>query len=205
MADTFGKVNRFNIKVETEFSKAVKLVYGEESAGRGKAGKACAGVKAVFYGTANYACHHPYKVAATVAAVLLATTLVGLTIAYFTIPAYAAYVGVAGAKAAAFVGSAVTAVSTFLVSHPLIPTVAIIGLVAAVITAGVLAYMNNDKANKIDEVKQEIIGACEKDSDDKLRVEGGKFKLDGGKTSSALENICNVLQFTPAQGKGLNG
>lgn len=161
MTNTFGKVNKFNIEEKTGFGEAVKLVYAEESKSSGKAGKVLAGVKSVPYATANYACHHPYIVAGAVAATLLATALVGLTIAYFTIPAYAAFVGTAVVKAAALVSPVVTAVSAFLVSHPLIPTVAIIGLVAAVITAGVFAYKYNDQgkqiddqANKIDEVNK---------------------------------------------------
>jgi hypothetical protein len=102
--------------------------------------------KGVADANCQYTKHHPYKVAAVTVGAL---ALVALTTAYFMSPAYAAYMGAAGAKVAGVVSPAITAVSAFLVAHPLIATFAIIAAVAAIVTASVLAYKNNYKANQI--------------------------------------------------------
>ncbi|WP_149168631.1 hypothetical protein [Wolbachia endosymbiont of Chrysomya megacephala] len=90
---------------------------------------------------------HPYKTAATFAAIALVTSL---TAAYFLSPAYATFVGTVGTKAATLVSPAITAMSAFAVAHPLIASLVIVAAVAALITAPVYAYMNSSKANQIE-------------------------------------------------------
>ncbi|WP_341808287.1 hypothetical protein [Wolbachia endosymbiont (group E) of Neria commutata] len=121
-------------------------------------------------------------------------SLVALTSAYFLSPAYAAFVGTAVVKAAALVSPVVTAVSAFLVAHPLIATFAII---AAVVTVGVLAYMNNDKANKIDEVSREK-GVLA------YKIEEAGSLLNGNSPESKINELKNVLGFSPAPAKTTN-
>lgn len=139
------------------------------------------------------------------AALVGVLSLVALTSAYFLSPAYAAFVGKTAASAIAVVSNGAKALYAFAAANPVFAIFLAVVVVAAVITAGVLAYMNNDKANKIDEVKQKIVEACEKDNDGKPKVDDGKFKFDGAKISSALEDISNAVRLIPAQGQSQNG
>lgn len=112
---------------------------------------------------------HPYKTAATFAAIALVTSL---TAAYFLSPAYATFVGTVGTKAATLVSPAITAMSVFAVAHPLIASLVIVAAVAALITAPVYAYMNSSKANQIEKA--------------------GKL-LNGEKPENQLDEIKQVL------------
>ncbi|WP_349967964.1 hypothetical protein [Wolbachia endosymbiont of Armadillidium arcangelii] len=99
----------------------------------------------------QYVCHHPYKTAATFVAI---AAVASLTAAYFLSPAYAAFVGTVGTKAATLVSPAITAVSAFLVAHPLVASFIVVAAVAALIAAPVYAYMNSSKAGQIGGVKE---------------------------------------------------
>uniref|UniRef100_UPI00333ED3F9 hypothetical protein n=1 Tax=Wolbachia endosymbiont (group B) of Pilophorus perplexus TaxID=3066160 RepID=UPI00333ED3F9 len=101
----------------------------------------------------QYVCHHPYKTAATFAAIALVTSL---TAAYFLSPAYATFVGTVGTKAATLVSPAITAMSAFAVAHPLIASLVVLAAVAALITAPVLAYKNGSKSEEIKTFNESI-------------------------------------------------
>ncbi|MFP3015484.1 MAG: hypothetical protein ACEY3B_04185 [Wolbachia sp.] len=146
----------------------------------------------------QYVCHHPYKTAATFLAI---ATVASLTSAYFLSPAYAAFVGTVVTKAATLVSPAITAVSEFLVAHPLVASLIVVAAVAALIAAPVYACMNNSKASQIDEVKQKIVDACEKETNGKPKVDDGKLKFDNTKVNSTLDSICNIFKFTPDEAK----
>ncbi|WP_265032983.1 hypothetical protein [Wolbachia endosymbiont (group A) of Sicus ferrugineus] len=131
----------------------------------------------------------------------LKTTVVGgtflavaLTNAYFLSPAYVAFVGTVGTKAATLVSPAITAVSAFLVAHPLVASLIVVAAVAALIAAPVYAYKSSSKANQIDAVK-EIINKCEKDKD------SGKVKVKDGDASTFLTKIGIVVGVVPALAK----
>ncbi|WP_254229568.1 hypothetical protein [Wolbachia pipientis] len=129
---------------------------------------------------------HPYKTAATFAAIALVTSL---TAAYFLSPAYATFVGTVGTKAATLVSPAITAMSAFAVAHPLIASLVVLAAVAALITAPVLAYKNNNKASQIEEVKQGVLSACEKEND-QPKVENNKLKFTGNDASTFLNDVA---------------
>lgn len=131
----------------------------------------------------NLVKENPYKTAATFAAIALVTSL---TAAYFLSPAYAAFVGTVGTKAATLVSPAITAMSTFAIAHPLVASLVVLAAVAALITATVLAYKNSSKADKIEEVKQDILTACEKDSQGNAKLEDNKVKMTGTNEPSAV-------------------
>ncbi|WP_353269934.1 hypothetical protein [Wolbachia endosymbiont (group A) of Myopa testacea] len=134
----------------------------------------------------QYVCHHSYKTAATFVAIAAA---ISLTAAYFLSPAYAAFVGTVGTKAATLVSPAITAVSAFLVAHPLVASLIVVAAVAALIAAPVYAYKNSSKANQIDAVK-EVFNKCEKDKDsDKLAMDGDKIKVKDDDASTLLTEI----------------
>lgn len=142
----------------------------------------------------QYVCHHPYKTAATFIAIAAVTSL---TAAYFMSPAYAAFVGTVGTKAATLVSPAITAVSAFLVAHPLIASLIVVAAVAALIAAPVYACLNSSKASQIDAVK-EVFNKCEKDGD-KLAIDGGKVKVSDGDASTLLTNIAKVIALVPTE------
>ncbi|CQD08210.1 Uncharacterised protein [Wolbachia endosymbiont wPip_Mol of Culex molestus] len=127
----------------------------------------------------NFVKEHPYKTAATFAAIALVTSL---TAAYFLSPAYATFVGTVGTKAATLVSPAITAMSAFAVAHPLIASLVIVAAVAALITAPVLAYKNNNKASQIEEVNQGVLNACVKEGDNKPKANGDKLEFSGDET-----------------------
>lgn len=131
----------------------------------------------------NLVKENPYKTAATFAAIALVTSL---TAAYFLSPAYAAFVGTVGTKAATLVSPAITAMSTFAIAHPLVASLVVLAAVAALITATVLAYKNSSKADKIEEVKQDILTACEEDSQGNAKLEDNKVKMTGTNEPSAV-------------------
>ncbi len=108
-------------------------------------------IKGVASANWQYVCHHPYKTAATFVAI---AAVASLTAAYFLSPAYAAFVGTVGTKAATLVSPAITAVSAFLVAHPLVASFIVVAAVAALIAAPVYAYMNSSKAGQIGRVKE---------------------------------------------------
>lgn len=114
----------------------------------------------------------PYKTAATFAAIAVVTSL---TAAYFLSPAYAAFVGTVGTKAATLVSPAITAVSAFLVAHPLVASLIVVAVVAALIAAPVYMYMNSSKAGQIGGV-QELLNT--ENGTTKLNVENPKTVLD---------------------------
>ncbi|UPA55354.1 hypothetical protein MWH06_01515 [Wolbachia pipientis] len=142
----------------------------------------------------QYVCHHPYKTAATFVAIAAA---ISLTAAYFLSPAYAAFVGTVGIKAATLVSPAITAVSAFLVAHPLFASLIVVAVVAALIAVPVLAYKNNSKADQINKVEEEILKVCEKDGD-KPKVNDGKLKINGD-ASTFLINIAKVVELVPKE------
>ncbi|BET36927.1 hypothetical protein [Wolbachia pipientis] len=109
---------------------------------------------------------HPYKTAATFAAIALVTSL---TAAYFLSPAYATFVGTVGTKAATLVSPAITAMSAFAVAHPLIASLVIVAAVAALITAPVYAYMNSSKANQIEKAGKLLNGEQPQTQLDKIK------------------------------------
>ncbi|WP_179945558.1 hypothetical protein [Wolbachia endosymbiont of Dactylopius coccus] len=153
-------------------------------------------IKGVAGANWQYVCHHPYKTAATFVAI---AAVASLTAAYFLSPTYAAYVGVAGAKAAALVSPAITAVSAFLVAHPLVASLIVVAAVAALIAVPVLAYKNNSKADQIDAVK-EVFNKCEKDKDgDKPAMDGDKVKVKDGDASTLLTEIAKVVELIPKE------
>ncbi|BDG76323.1 MULTISPECIES: hypothetical protein [Wolbachia] len=124
----------------------------------------------------QYVCHHPYKTAATFAAIALVTSL---TAAYFLSPAYATFVGTVGTKAATLVSPAITAMSAFAVAHPLIASLVVLAAVAALITAPVLAYKNSGKSEEIKALNGDIdkISAIVKDDVKKPETKIGELKV----------------------------
>ncbi|WP_374698435.1 hypothetical protein [Wolbachia endosymbiont (group B) of Limnophora tigrina] len=120
----------------------------------------------------NFVKENPYKTAATFAAIAVVTSL---TAAYFLSPAYAAFVGTVGTKAATLVSPAITAVSAFLVAHPLVASLIVVAVVAALIAAPVYMYMNSSKAGQIGGV-QELLNT--ENGTTKLNVENPKTVLD---------------------------
>ncbi|QCB62906.1 hypothetical protein EJB00_05010 [Wolbachia endosymbiont of Drosophila mauritiana] len=143
--------------------------------------------KEFYYKGNSFVTEHPYKTAATFAAIALVTSL---TAAYFLSPAYATFVGTVGTKAATLVSSAITAISAFAVAHPLIASLLVLAAVAALITAPVYAYKNNNKASQIEEVKQVILNACEKDSQGNIELEDNKVKMTG--TNEPLTVLADI-------------
>lgn len=135
----------------------------------------------------------------------LKTTVVGtflavaLTAAYFLSPAYAAFVGTVGTKAATLVSPAITAVSAFLVAHPLVASLIVVAAVAALIAAPVYAYKNSSKASQIDVVK-EVFNKCEKDGD-KPAMDDGKVKVKDGNAATLLTEIAIAIGVVPAPAK----
>ncbi|MDR2831364.1 MAG: hypothetical protein LBV62_00360 [Rickettsiales bacterium] len=65
--------------------------------------------------------------------------------------------------------------------------------VAAVVTAGALAYMNSSKVSQIDAVKEEILKVCEKDGD-KLKMAEKADPL------TALTNIARTVKIAAEKG-----
>ncbi|MBR9982986.1 MAG: hypothetical protein KFE24_00410 [Wolbachia endosymbiont of Homalodisca vitripennis] len=114
----------------------------------------------------NLVKENPYRTAATFAAIALVTSL---TAAYFLSPAYAAFVGTVGTKAATLVSPAITAMSTFAITHPLVASLVVLAAVAALITAPVLAYKNSVQAGKIEEASKLL----------ESKKPGSEIKLDG--------------------------
>lgn len=123
-----------------------------------------------------------------------------LMAAYFLSPAYATFVGTVGTKAATLVSPAITAMSALAVAHPLIATLIVVAVVAALITAFTYAYKNSgkvaqteefkqaivnadEKAAQIEKVKQAVVNACEKE-DNKPKVEDDKLKLNNDQNIS---------------------
>uniref|UniRef100_A0A3B0J091 Uncharacterized protein n=1 Tax=Wolbachia endosymbiont of Aleurodicus floccissimus TaxID=2152762 RepID=A0A3B0J091_9RICK len=124
-----------------------------------------------------------YKTAATFAAIALVASL---TAAYFLSPAYAAFVGTVGTKAATLVSPAITAMSTFAIAHPLVASLVVLAAVAAIIAAPVYAYKNSNKAAQVEGVTKAVHNACEKDGD-KPKVENDKLKLRDD------EHVCTAF------------
>ncbi|WP_265027014.1 hypothetical protein [Wolbachia endosymbiont (group A) of Bombylius major] len=192
----FGKTNRFTIKEGTGYSKAIWFAYKNQTdENSGIFRKAWAGVMSPVYGTANYAYHHPYK---TFAACVVIAAAISLTAAYFMSPAYAAFVGTVGTKAATLVSPAITAVSAFLVAHPLVASLIVVAAVVALIVAPVYAHKNISKTtSQIDEVK-EVFSNCEKDGD-KLAMSGDKIKVNNGDPLTHLTKIAKVIGLLPKE------
>ncbi|GFY65175.1 uncharacterized protein GF1gp20 [Trichonephila inaurata madagascariensis] len=152
------------------------------------------GIPGAAGGFGEYAKNNKLKTTVVVGGTFLA---VALTAAYFLSPAYAAFVGTVGTKAATLVSPAITAVSAFLVAHPLVASLIVVAAVAALIAAPVYAYKNSSKASQIDGVKEEILKACEKEGD-KPKVDGGKLKINGD-ASTLLTNIAKVVELVPKE------
>lgn len=127
------------------------------------------------------------KTAATFAAIALVTSL---TAAYFLSPAYATFVGTVGTKAATLVSPAITAMSAFAVAHPLIASLVVLAAVAALIAAPMYACKNSNKLDKIEEVKQGILTACEQDSQGNAKLENNKVKMTG--TNEPLTVLADI-------------
>ncbi|WP_253303269.1 hypothetical protein [Wolbachia endosymbiont of Phyllotreta cruciferae] len=143
----------------------------------------------------NLVKENPYKTAATFVAIAAA---ISLTAAYFLSPAYAAFVGTVGTKAATLVSPAITAMSTFAVAHPLVASLIVVAAVAALIAAPVYAYKNSSKANQIDAVREEILKVCEKD-DDKPKIDNDKLKFIVSDTSTFLNDVAVAVGLVPAK------
>ncbi|GFQ76585.1 uncharacterized protein GF1gp20 [Trichonephila clavata] len=152
------------------------------------------GILGAASGAGQYAMNNKWKTAATFAAIAVVTSL---TAAYFLSPAYAAFVGTVGTKAATLVSPAITAVSAFLVAHPLVASLIVVAAVAAVIAAPVYAWLNSSKAAQINEVKEEILKVCEKDGD-KPKINDGELKINGN-ASTFLTNIAKVVELVPKE------
>ncbi|QJT94664.1 hypothetical protein HGO53_05370 [Wolbachia endosymbiont of Diaphorina citri] len=121
---------------------------------------------------------NPYKTAATFAAIALVTSL---TAAYFLSPAYATFVGTVGTKAATLVSPAITAMSALAIAHPLVASLIIVAVAAALITASTYAYKNSGKAGQIEEVV-------------KILNENSTAE-----PNTKLDNIKQILGLQPAQ------
>lgn len=126
----------------------------------------------------NLVKENPYKTVATFVAI---AAVASLTAAYFLSPAYAAFVGTVGTKAATLVSPAITAVSAFLVAHPLVAILVVAAAVAALIAAPVYMYMNSSKAGQIEEASKLLEG---KDPSSEIAV-------------SELQKIFGVSASTP--------
>ncbi|WP_341820688.1 hypothetical protein [Wolbachia endosymbiont (group A) of Myopa testacea] len=130
----------------------------------------------------------------------LKTTVVGmflavaLTATYFLSPAYVAFVGTVGTKAATLVSPAITAVSAFLVAHPLVASLIVVAAVAALIAAPVYAYKNSSKANQIDKVK-ELLNKHENKDGDKSTMNDNESML-----LNEIKIAIGVVS-TPAKGQ----
>nr|WP_264330440.1 hypothetical protein [Wolbachia endosymbiont (group B) of Erebia ligea] len=123
----------------------------------------------------------------TIGISLAVIAVASLTAAYLLSPAYATFVGTVGTKAATLVSPAITAMSAFAVAHPLVASLVVLAAVAALITAPVYAYKNSNKTAKIEEVKQDILNACEKNSDGSLKTSNGSnLTLVSGKDPSTV-------------------
>ncbi|MFT4314392.1 MAG: hypothetical protein AB3P11_04835 [Wolbachia pipientis] len=101
----------------------------------------------------NLVKENPYKTAATFAAIALVTSL---TAAYFLSPAYAAFVGTVGTKAAGLVSPTIATMSAFAIAHPLVASLVVLAAVAALITAPVYAYKNSSKSEEIKALNSNI-------------------------------------------------
>ncbi|MDR2045429.1 MAG: hypothetical protein LBP77_00260 [Rickettsiales bacterium] len=113
------------------------------------------GIPGAAGGFGEYAKNNKLKTTVVVGGTFLA---VALTAAYFLSPAYAAFVGTVGTKAAALVSPAITAVSAFLVAHPLVASLIVVAVVGALIAAPVYAWKNSNKAGQIEEVSKLLEG-----------------------------------------------
>ncbi|WP_264375003.1 MULTISPECIES: hypothetical protein [unclassified Wolbachia] len=137
------------------------------------------GILGAASGAGQYAMNNKGR---TGAIALVTLSVVALTAAYFLSPAYATFVGTVGTKAATLVSPAITAMSAFAVAHPLVASLVVLAAVAALITAPVLAYKNNNKASQIEEVKQGVLNACVKEGDNKPKANGDKLEFSGDET-----------------------
>ncbi len=180
------------------------------------------GIPGAAGGFGEYAKNNKLKTTVVGGGTFLAVALIA---AYFLSPAYAAFVGTVGTKAATLVSPAITAVSAFLVAHPLVASLIVVAAVAALIAVPVLAYQNNSKTDQINkkadqinkveedftclhkansskerqinEVKREILKVCKKDGD-KPKVNDGKLEINGD-ASTFLTNIAKVVELVPKQ------
>ncbi|WP_253302846.1 hypothetical protein [Wolbachia endosymbiont of Psylliodes chrysocephala] len=113
------------------------------------------GIPGAAGGFGKYAKNNKLKTTVVGGGTFLAVALIA---AYFLSPAYAAFVGTVGTKAATLVSPAITAVSAFLVAHPLIASLIIAVSVAAVVTAGVFMYKDSNKASQIEKAGELLNG-----------------------------------------------
>ncbi|MDR2548048.1 MAG: hypothetical protein LBC34_00860 [Rickettsiales bacterium] len=201
--NSFGKVNKFGIVEDTGYFQAIGLAYKKQTGlDSGIFGKAWAGVKSLVYGTVNYACHHPYKIAAVVGVVVV----VPLMAAYFLSPAYADFVNTTAASTYAGMIAGGKGLYALAVANPVFTgllTAAIVGVI------GTFIYLNYSKANrigeqadKIEKIKGAVLEACEKDDQGKPKLqEDGKLQKDDNKLSTCVDKIMEVLALksTPGQ------
>lgn len=174
-----------NITAEDSFTGANKKGYDDSEEGFWDT------TKGVASANWQYVCHHPYKTTATFVAI---AATISLTAAYFLSPAYAAFVGAVGTKAATLVSPAITAVSAFLVAHPLVASLIVVAAVAALIAAPVYAYKNSSKESQIEKVKGAVLDACEKDKDNSpVKDKDGNLKADPNKLSTLMDKVTVVL------------
>ncbi len=149
------------------------------------------GIPGAAGGFGEYAKNNKLKTTVVVGGTFLA---VALTAAYFLSPAYAAFVGTVGTKAATLVSPAITAVSAFLVAHPLVASLIVVAAVAALIAAPVYMYMNSSKASQIKGVKEAVLDACEKDKDSSpVKDKDGNLKADPNKLSTLMDKVTVIL------------
>ncbi|WP_419214737.1 hypothetical protein [Wolbachia endosymbiont of Rhagoletis cingulata] len=111
------------------------------------------GIPGAASGAGQYAMNNKVKTGAIALGTLL---VLGVTAAYFLSPAYAAFVGTVGTKAATLVSPAITAMSTFAIAHPLVASLVVLAAVAALITATVYAYKNSGKSEEIKALNSNI-------------------------------------------------
>lgn len=153
------------------------------------------GIPGAAGGFGEYAKNNKLKTTVVGGGTFLAVALIA---AYFLSPAYAAFVGTVGTKAATLVSPAITAVSAFLVAHPLVASLIVVAAVAALIAAPVYAYKNSSKANQIDAVKEEILKVCEKDGD-KPKIDNDKLKFIVSDVSTSLNDVAVAVGLVPAK------
>ncbi|WP_264336847.1 hypothetical protein [Wolbachia endosymbiont (group B) of Chorthippus brunneus] len=131
----------------------------------------------------------------TIGISLAVIAVASLTAAYLLSPAYATFVGTVGTKAATLVSPAITAMSAFAVAHPLIASLVVLAAVAALITAPVYAYKNNNKASQIEGVKQGVLNACVREGDNKPKANGDKleFSDDENVRTKFFETVVSAV------------
>ncbi|QOD38486.1 hypothetical protein [Candidatus Wolbachia massiliensis] len=135
------------------------------------------GIPGAIAGLGEYAKNNKWKTAAVVGAVVA----VPLIAAYFMSPAYAGFINTTAGSTYAGMIAGGKGLYALAVTNPVftgILTAAIVGTIAALI------YMNYSKANqigeqatKIEEVRQTVLNACEKNDQGQPKLQDGKIEI----------------------------